>query len=139
MSKRDDDNYKVGYGRPPRENQFKRGQSGNPKGRPKKISDLSELIGEELERTRYITIDNERVKLPVNRLLVMQLFNLALKGHPKALILSLGEVDKHQKATAKREAQKQHRFPTKEEISKMTDQERIDLYMQTLKKLNGEE
>ena len=27
--------YRVGYGRPPKEYQFKPGQSGNPKGRPK--------------------------------------------------------------------------------------------------------
>lgn len=31
-----DDDDKVGYGRPPRKYQFRPGQSGNPKGRPKK-------------------------------------------------------------------------------------------------------
>jgi hypothetical protein len=29
------DDYEIGYGRPPRHSQFKPGQSGNPKGRPK--------------------------------------------------------------------------------------------------------
>ncbi len=29
------DSYKVGYGSPPKEGQFKKGQSGNPDGRPK--------------------------------------------------------------------------------------------------------
>jgi DNA phosphorothioation-dependent restriction protein DptG len=135
----DDDDYKVGYGRPPRKMQFKRGQSGNPKGRPKKIPDLSELIGEELESTRYVEIDNKRVKLTVKRLLVKQFIRLAIKGHAKALFPALEAADKHQKAAAKREAQKTHRRPTREEISKMTDQERTDLYMQTLKKVNGEE
>jgi Family of unknown function (DUF5681) len=28
--------YKVGYGRPPEHSRFKRGQSGNPRGRPRK-------------------------------------------------------------------------------------------------------
>ena len=32
--------YKIGYGRPPRENQFKKGQSGNPRGRPKQKASL---------------------------------------------------------------------------------------------------
>ena len=27
--------YKVGYGKPPKEHRFKKGQSGNPRGRPK--------------------------------------------------------------------------------------------------------
>jgi hypothetical protein len=35
MSDRNDDE-KVGYGRPPRQHRFKPGQSGNPKGRPKR-------------------------------------------------------------------------------------------------------
>jgi Family of unknown function (DUF5681) len=135
----DDDDYRVGYGKPPLRRRFKKGQSGNPKGRPKKIPDLSELIGEELESTRYVEIDNKRVKLTVAKLLVKQFIRLAMKGDPKALFPALEAADKHQKAAAKRESQKKHRFPTREEISKMTDQERTDLYMQTLKKANGEE
>ena len=38
------DTYRVGPGRPPREHQFKPGQSGNPKGRPRK-----EPLGSELK------------------------------------------------------------------------------------------
>jgi hypothetical protein len=36
----DDDDYKVGYGRPPLRTRFKKGQSGNRKGRPPKFPDL---------------------------------------------------------------------------------------------------
>ncbi|MXO69489.1 hypothetical protein GRI72_11730 [Altererythrobacter marinus] len=32
----DEDDYTVGYGRPPRHSRFRKGQSGNPAGRPKK-------------------------------------------------------------------------------------------------------
>jgi ribosomal protein L12E/L44/L45/RPP1/RPP2 len=134
----DDDDYKVGYGHPPLRSRFKKGQSGNPKGRQKKIPDLSELIGEELESTRYVEIDNKRVKLTVKKLLVKQFIHLAMKGHPKALFPALEAADKHQKAAARREAQKNYRRPTREEMSKMTEQELTALYMQTVKSINPE-
>lgn len=41
MSKRDNGNtgeYDIGFGKPPERTQFKKGQSGNPKGRPKKTA-----------------------------------------------------------------------------------------------------
>ncbi len=34
----DEDDYQVGYGKPPRHSQFKRGQSGNPRGRKPRVA-----------------------------------------------------------------------------------------------------
>ncbi len=59
-----DDN-DVGYGKPPRANQFKPGESGNPKGRPKGAKSAETILGELLQqkislnergRTRRITV-----------------------------------------------------------------------------------
>jgi hypothetical protein len=45
--------YEVGCGKPPKEHQFKPGQSGNPRGRPKSkksgSTDISELLGEPIK------------------------------------------------------------------------------------------
>jgi hypothetical protein len=40
--------YDVGYRKPPREHQFKPGQSGNPKGRPRGSKSFTTLLVEEL-------------------------------------------------------------------------------------------
>lgn len=60
-----DRDYQVGYGRPPRQHQFKPGQSGNPKGRPKGARSEKDIINGLLSRkisiqerglTRQITV-----------------------------------------------------------------------------------
>lgn len=53
--------YKVGYGRPPKETQFKKGVSGNPAGRPTGARSLHTILAEELRR-RVPVQENGRMK-----------------------------------------------------------------------------
>jgi hypothetical protein len=46
--------YKVGRGRPPRGSQFKKGQSGNPKGRPKGSRNVSTILTRFLDESRTL-------------------------------------------------------------------------------------
>ena len=41
---RDGRGYEVGYGKPPKATRFKKGQSGNPKGRPRRQKTLGRLL-----------------------------------------------------------------------------------------------
>jgi hypothetical protein len=51
----------VGYGKPPRNAGFKKGQFGNPRGRPKK--DLPALLLAALSEPVFVTIDGKRRKI----------------------------------------------------------------------------
>ena len=45
----------VGYKRPPSKTQFKPGQSGNPRGRPKRKVDMSESLNRALDEKIVVT------------------------------------------------------------------------------------
>lgn len=77
----------VGYGKPPKKSQFKKGESGNPKGRPKGSLSFKTLMKKQLERTYEITDEGRRVRVTGAELLARQTFKKALDG-------SLGHLDR---------------------------------------------
>lgn len=76
--------YRVGYGKPPREHQFRPGQSGNPRGRQKGSRGLKADLQAELDGTIAISINGERVRGTRQRLFVKALATRAAFGDLKA-------------------------------------------------------
>lgn len=74
----------VGYGRPPVATQFKPGQSGNPKGRPKGSKNMLTLLMEELDQKVTVTSDGRTQRMSKRRVAVRQQVDRAVKGDPKA-------------------------------------------------------
>ena len=78
------DNNLVGYKNPPHKNQFKPGQSGNPKGRPKSVKNLATDLEEELEQKITITEANKKQEVTKQRAMIKTMFAKALKGDARA-------------------------------------------------------
>ncbi|AZQ68263.1 hypothetical protein EF888_14635 [Silicimonas algicola] len=79
------DDFDVGYRKPPAATRFKKGQSGNPKGRPKGSRNISTLIEETLFRKVSIRDERGARKVPLAEALMQKLSVDALKGDPRAL------------------------------------------------------
>jgi hypothetical protein len=76
--------YSVGYGKPPREHEFKPGQSGNPNGRPKGTKNNATMLREILDRKVEVRIGGILRKVTLREAILMRFAEAALKGDTKA-------------------------------------------------------
>ena len=83
----------VGYGKPPKHTQFKPGQSGNPKGKPKGCKNRRTLMDEELNKIVKIKEGSKVKSVTKKEAMLMKLMQDALNGKPHAVKLVLKEVD----------------------------------------------
>jgi len=74
----------VGYGRPPKHRQFKKGRSGNPKGRPKGTRNLATDLEEELSALILVREGAQPKRISKQRAMVKALLAKAIKGDTKA-------------------------------------------------------
>ena len=79
--------YEVGYRRPPKDRQFKKGQSGNPTGRPKRKPKLSLIraLLEELDRPTTIVENGKSYEITTRDALMKQAIKACMAGNPRSL------------------------------------------------------
>ena len=70
----------AGYGKPPKHSQFKPGQSGNKKGRPRGRLSLAHMIEKHLAAKVTVNIGGRSKKVSRREALVLSLVGDALKG-----------------------------------------------------------
>lgn len=80
-----DDDYKVGYRKPPKHSQFQPGQSGNPKGRPKGSRNFKSDVLDTLKTPIPVTQDGKKRKVSTQKAALMRLREKALSGDHRAL------------------------------------------------------
>lgn len=75
----------VGYKKPPKHSQFKPGQSGNPKGRPKGARNQDTIVTEIMSCRLEDLKKKDKAKLSNRELVIMKLLEKALKGDQRAI------------------------------------------------------
>lgn len=77
--------YIVGYGKPPEDYQYKKGKSGNPKGRPRGSRNMAVLFRKGLDDKVAITEKGKQKKITVREAIVQRALIEAMKGKDKAI------------------------------------------------------
>jgi hypothetical protein len=91
--------YQIGYRKPPRHSRFRKGRSGNPRGRPKGSRNLGTILWQALLERIEIRENGKRRKITKYDAAVQQLVNRAVAGELRALKLLLEGVPGLQEAT----------------------------------------
>jgi hypothetical protein len=81
--------YEVGYGKPPRNTRFKKGQSGNPRGRAPGVKNLKTLLIDTLNEPVVVTENGGRRTISKRQAIIKQLVNQSAKGDWRAVKLLL--------------------------------------------------
>jgi len=82
--------YEVGYGKPPEGTRFKKGASGNPKGRPKGARGLKTDLQQELGSRVTVTENGQTKKYTKQQVVVKRLTEKAAKGDIRAINILMG-------------------------------------------------
>jgi hypothetical protein len=86
MTKTDDENnFEIGYGRPPRHSRFVPGQSGNPRGRQRGVRNLVHDVKRTLEVPVRLTDQGKTKRVSTQEAVLLRLREKALKGDARAI------------------------------------------------------
>jgi hypothetical protein len=77
--------YEVGFAKPPRHSRFKKGRSGNPRGRPRGSKSLATLFSEALNETVSVVENGRRRKITKREAVIAQLVNKSAGADLRAI------------------------------------------------------
>ena len=102
-----DDDDEAGYGKPPKSGMFKKGQSGNPKGRPKGVKNFQTELCSVLRLKVTVTEAGKLKSVSVVEAALMRLREKALKGDQRSLEILFGYAQESSGASDARSRERQ--------------------------------
>lgn len=93
MPDKQKDEYIVGYRKPPVRTRFKKGESGNPKGRPRGSKNMATLLDEELNARVPVSENGKRKTITMRKAISKQTVRKAASGNERFIKL-LFELDR---------------------------------------------
>jgi hypothetical protein len=117
------DSYEVGYGKPPRNTQFRKGVSGNPKGRPRKALDFHHELLRQSRASVTLNENGSRRRISKHQAAILQLLNKAIGGNMPALRIYLGHYQVALEKVALQEASQSSDPRKYDDVSTLTDEE----------------
>ena len=128
--------YAANYRKPPLHTRFKKGQSGNPRGRPKK--DLAGLLVAALNEPVYVTTNGKRRKITKREAIVTQMVNESAGANLRATKMLIDMMKDIEKKTAAEPQPEPHRFaPTDEEVIKGVRDRIRGVLLQEIQNMNA--
>jgi hypothetical protein len=83
----------VGYKRPPRGSRFKKGRSGNSKGRPKGRPNLANLTRDLFNAKTKVQVGEQTLYMPTGEAIIRKLMGDATKGNHRSLMALLNIIE----------------------------------------------
>jgi hypothetical protein len=80
-----DDEHRAGFRHPPEATRFKKGASGNPRGRPKKAASFKADLAAELQETLVLTENGKQRRITKQRAFIKTLTAAAIKKDIRAV------------------------------------------------------
>jgi hypothetical protein len=130
----------VGFKRPPKASQFKKGASGNPGGRPRRKTnfeiganmdaELAELIRTEASRTVTVRENGRTEEISIKSAMLRRLYHAGLKGDVRSLVEALRINLAAERFTAEQKAGPSGLCPQCSEFAAMSDDELIEYLME---------
>ncbi len=126
--------YAVGYGKAPEHSKFKPGQSGNPRGRPKKRRSFVDELAAEMCKPITVTENGKKKRITKQQAIVKQTMNKAMSGDPKVIALLMSPAFRQaleMKIEQQNQALKRDDFDDLD-LSKLSEEELMKLYLEEI-------